>query len=292
MSKSMTGFGRAHDVIDEREILVEIKSVNHRYFEFSSRITRVYSFLEPKIKQLIQQNTSRGKVEVTVSISHPKADPANIMLNEEVVEGYVKALRGVTNKFFLSDDLSLTAISKFPDVFTPVKKIEDEDEVFELLSPVFEKAMKAFLSSRENEGQRLKEDILLKLDDIGIIVGQIEEAMPLIVTAYKERLYAKINELLEDKQIEDSRVLTEVGIFADKVSIDEETVRLKSHLEEFKSLLGEDKAIGRKCDFLIQEINREINTIGSKASDLEVSKKVIDLKSIVEKIREQIQNIE
>ncbi|MBC5787099.1 YicC/YloC family endoribonuclease [Clostridium facile] len=292
MIKSMTGFGRAHQIINGREVLVEIKSVNHRYFEFNARVPRTYGYLEEKLKSYIQGMVSRGKVEVSVSIYTLEGTDAEIEINSTVAKGYVQALRNVKEKLQLQDDLSLSTVARFPDVFNVHKVIEDEEVIWASVQPVVQEALDQFLEMRTVEGERLKTDLLAKLDEIEQMVAVVEEQSPKTVAAYQERLFAKLQEVLENQEIDQARILTEAAIFADKVAVDEETVRLHSHLEQFRQLLQSDQPVGRKCDFLVQEINRETNTIGSKATDLEISKIVIDQKSVIEKIREQIQNIE
>lgn len=292
MPRSMTGFGRAHQIIDGREILVEIKSVNHRYFEFNARVPRTYNYLEEKLKTLVQGSVSRGKVELSVSIYTLDGIDAEIQLNRETAAGYVQALRAVKDELNLTDDLSLSTLSGLQDVFSIHKIIEDEQVIWHAVQPVAQQALDSFVAMRSQEGQRLKNDLLGKLDDIEQQVLLIEEQSPVTVQHYRERLYAKLQEVLQDAHLDESRVLTEAAIFAEKIAVDEEVVRLKSHLVQFRELLESDQAIGRKCDFMVQEINREVNTIGSKASDLAVTKIVIDMKAAIEKIREQIQNIE
>lgn len=292
MPKSMTGFGRAHQIVNGREILVEIKSVNHRYFEFNAKVPRTYGYLEEKLKTSLKSFISRGKVEVTLSIYALEGTDSEIEINPSIVEGYLTALRNIKDTFSLKDDLTLSHVAKFPDVFTVHKPIEDEEVIWSTVYPVVEEALHAFVAMRTQEGGRLQKDLFLKLDKIEDHIGVIEEQSPKTVAAYQERLYNKLKEILESTEIDQSRILTEAAIFADKTAVDEETVRLRSHLKQFRQMLQTDQPIGRKCDFIIQEMNREINTIGSKVSDLELSKIVIDVKAIIEKIREQIQNIE
>lgn len=288
----MTGYGRCHRIVDGREILVEIKSVNHRYFEFNARVPRAYGYLEEKLKGFIQPSASRGKIEVNVSVYSVEGTDAYVEINHSAAAGYVNALRSVRKELNLEDDLSLSAISRFSDVFSVHKEIEDEEVIWNAVRPVAQQALGSFVAMRAAEGERLKEDLLHKLDEIAASVKVVEARSPETVTAYREKLYAKLTEILEGKDLDEARVLTEAAVFAEKIAVDEETVRLASHIEQFRGLLSSDQPVGRKCDFLVQEINREVNTIGSKASDLEIAKIVIDLKSVIEKIREQIQNIE
>lgn len=292
MLKSMTGYGRSHQIVDGREILVEIKSVNHRYFEFNARVPRAYGYLEEKLKSFVQPNASRGKIEVNISIYSVEGSDAQIQINRATASGYVGALRSVRKELGLEDDLSLSALARFADIFSVHKEIEDEEVIWNAVRPVAQQALDSFVAMRAAEGERLKADLLGKLDEIEERVTMIEARSPETVAAYREKLTAKLTEILEGKGFDEARVLTEAAVFAEKIAVDEETVRLTSHIGQFRQLLEADQPVGRKCDFLVQEINREVNTIGSKASDLEVAKIVIDLKSIIEKIREQIQNIE
>ncbi|MBO5266512.1 MAG: YicC family protein [Ruminiclostridium sp.] len=292
MIKSMTGFGRDRRVIGEREILVEIRSVNSRYFEFNSKLPRSFQFLEDKIKGLVKEKVSRGKVEYSLTVYNIQGKETAVAVNSLVVENYVKALREVGEKLELKDTLSLDSVFNMTDAFTIVRPEVDEEELWNAVKTVTEEAIKNFVSMRETEGEKMKADVLEKLSNIEAMIEKVCEYSPETVKAYRERLFEKMNDILEDKQISEQRILLEAGIFAEKVAIDEETVRLKSHFSQLRSMLDTDEAVGRKLDFLIQEINREINTIGSKAQDLRITGIVVDAKSEVEKIREQIQNIE
>ncbi len=292
MVKSMTGFGREHVVANGREIIVEIRSVNHRYYEFTARTPRSYGYLDEKLKAFLKSGISRGKVEVSVSIYNQEGTDAEIELNESVAGGYLKALRGSAEKLGLEDDLTLSSIMRLPDVFTVVKKTDDEEVIWNEVKAVAQVALDRFVDMRFVEGQKMYDDISSRLDFIEQTVGKIETQSPSVSKSYSDRLYAKIKEILEDKNIDEQRILTEVAIFSEKVAIDEETVRLRSHIAQFRDLINSDEPVGRKLDFLVQELNREVNTIGSKAQDLSITKMVVDLKSEIEKIREQIQNIE
>ncbi len=292
MIKSMTGFGRDRRVIGEREILVEIRSVNSRYFEFNSKLPRSFQFLEDKIKGLVKEKVSRGKVEYSLTVYNIQGKETAVAVNSLVVENYVKALREVGEKLELKDTLSLDSVFNMTDAFTIVRPEVDEEELWNAVKTVTEEAINNFVSMRETEGEKMKADVLEKLSNIEAMIEKVCEYSPETVKAYRERLFEKMNDILEDKQISEQRILLEAGIFAEKVAIDEETVRLKSHFLQLRSMLNTDEAVGRKLDFLIQEINREINTIGSKAQDLRITGIVVDAKSEVEKIREQIQNIE
>ncbi len=292
MIKSMTGFGRAEEVLNGRDILVEIRSVNHRYYEFSSRIPRAYGYIEEKLKSLLNGRIARGKTEVSVTVSSVEGKEAVIEVNEAIASGYVDALRKANEKLGLTDDITLSQMMRLPDIFTVRKVQDDEDQVWQDVKTVTEKALDNFVRMRETEGVRMKEDLLFRLENIEKMVSDVEVRSPEVNAAYRDRLYNKIKEVLADKNVDESRLLTEAAIFADKTAVDEETVRLRSHINQFRSMLELDEPVGRKLDFLIQEFNREANTIGSKAQDAKITKTVVELKSEIEKIREQIQNIE
>ena len=292
MIKSMTGYGRGQQIVDGREITVEIKSVNHRYFEFSARVPRAYGYLEEKLKSFVQGKVARGKVEVGITIFNIEGKDAQIEVNQSIAVGYVEALRKANETIGLNDDLSLSQLIRLPDIFNVVKTTEDEEIIWSLVKSVAEEALDNFVSMRETEGQKMKDDIKSRLGYISELVAKVEERSPMVTEAYRERLYNKISEILNDKKIDEQRILTEAAIFSEKTAVDEETVRLKSHIQQFTSLLDSSEAVGRKLDFLIQEFNRESNTIGSKAQDVEITRIVVELKSEIEKIREQIQNIE
>lgn len=292
MIRSMTGYGRAGEVIDGRDILVEIKSVNHRYYEFSARTSRAYGYLEEKLKSFLQGRISRGKVEVSVAIQRTEGAGAEVVFNRELAKAYVEALRSAREELAVSDDLSLSMVARLPDVFAVCKAAEDEDAVWAGVQAVAAQAAEKFIAMREAEGAKMKADIEARLDFIAATVAKIEERSPRTVEEYRARLYAKMEEVLQNTQIDDQRILAEAALFADRVAVDEETVRLKSHVQQFREILAHDGPVGRKLDFLTQEINRETNTIGSKAQNLEIARMVVELKSEIEKIREQIQNIE
>lgn len=292
MVKSMTGFGREHIVANGREIIVEIRSVNHRYYEFTARTPRSYGYLDEKLKAFLKNGITRGKVEVSVSIYNQEGTDAQIELNEPVASGYLNALRGSAEKLGLEDDLTLSSIIRLPDVFTVVKKTDDEEVIWNEVKAVAQVALDRFVEMRNTEGVKMYDDISSRLDFIEQTVGKIEQQSPNVSESYRDRLYAKIKEVIQERNIDEQRVLTEVAIFSEKVAIDEETVRLRSHISQFRDLINSNEPVGRKLDFLVQELNREVNTIGSKAQDLSITKMVVDLKSEIEKIREQIQNIE
>ncbi|HAG14085.1 MAG TPA: YicC family protein [Ruminococcus sp.] len=298
MPKSMTGYGRAQKLADGRDILVEIRSVNHRYYEFSARLPRTCMYLEEKLKAFLNGKIARGKVEVSVSITRPDGRDAQIAVNRSVAEGYVNALRamneelGENGRIWLQDDITLTSLLRLPDLFTVTKEQDDEDEVWAGVSAAAADALDSFLQMRSAEGERLASDLSGKLDILDEMLAKIEAIEPGVAESYRAKLLAKLKELLADTNIDEQRILTETAIFAEKTAIDEETVRLHSHIAQFRDLLMSSDPIGRKLDFLVQEMNREVNTIGSKAQDLSITKLVVDMKSEIEKIREQIQNIE
>ncbi len=288
----MTGYGRSQKILNGRDILVEIRSVNHRYYEYSSRVPRTFSYIDEKLKGLLKTGISRGKVEVAVTINNIEGKDSEIAINKGVAEGYVNALRSVSEELGLEDDLSLSKLIKLPDIFNIQKTPDDEEQVWNDVSEVTKEALERFVEMRKVEGERLRNDVIQKADAILEMVGRVEELSPQTVENYRNRLYKKLSEILEDKNIDEQRILTEAAVFSEKIAVDEETVRLRSHISQLKTMLDADEAVGRKLDFIVQEMNREVNTIGSKAQDLNVTKIVVDMKAEIEKIREQIQNIE
>jgi len=290
--KSMTGYGRAQKILNGRDILVEIRSVNHRYYEYSSRIPRTYSYIDEKLKALLKNSISRGKVEAAVTINNIEGKDTEIAINKGVAEGYVAALRSVSEELKLADDLSLSKLMKLPDIFTVQKTPDDEEQVWNDVAEVAQEAVDKFVEMRSTEGERLKNDITEKADGILRMVMEVERLSPITVENYRNRLYKKLSEVLENKDIDEQRILTEAAVFSEKIAVDEETVRLRSHISQLKNMLRSNEAVGRKLDFIVQEMNREVNTIGSKAQDLNITKIVVDMKAEIEKIREQIQNIE
>ena len=292
MIMSMTGFGRAELSVGTRDIIVEIKSVNHRYFEFSCRTTRGYSFLEEKLKKYIGEQIGRGKVDMFVSISDNDDSAVEVELNRPLASGYINAMRTLASEYGVQDDISVTALSRFSDIFQIHRPPTDEDAVFADVKVAVDAAMEHFIEMRRVEGERLRTDILSRAETIIGIVSEIEERSPQTVQAYRDRLYAKLSDILSSNNIDDQRILTEAAIFADKVAVDEETVRLRSHFDQMRVFLDSDVPVGRKLDFIVQEMNREANTIGSKVTDSVLAHKVVDIKGEIEKIREQIQNIE
>lgn len=289
---SMTGFGRAKNSIEGFDITVEIKSVNHRYFEFYSRVPRAYAFLEEKLKGLCQQNISRGKVEVSVLIDDKNEDSVELQINKVYADAYLKALHTLAKEYKLKDDIKASSVIGNNEIFSVKRKDVDEEALTAAVLDVAKAAVDNFIKMRSTEGERLVADVRSRAEYILEQVAFIEERSPETVKEYREKIELKIKELIGDVHIDEQRLLTETAIFADKVAVAEETVRLRSHIGELNSLFESGGAIGRKLDFIVQEMNRETNTIGSKAQDIEITKKVVDIKSEIEKIREQIQNIE
>ena len=288
----MTGFGRAEAVLNGRSITVEIRSVNHRYYEFSCRLPRSMTFAEEKIKSFLYGKISRGKVEVSVLVQNVAAISEKITVNKEVISEYITALREIKAEMDLTDNLSLSDVMRIPDAFTVVKAETDEEQLWDDLRSVLGAALDNFVRMRETEGAKMRADILSRLEVIEKNVSVVEERSPKIVEDYRKRLYDRMCEVLEGRNIDEGRILLEAGIFSEKTAVDEETVRLRSHISQLRGMVESDEPIGRKLDFLVQEMNRETNTIGSKVQDIEVTKIVVDQKSEIEKIREQIQNIE
>lgn len=294
MIKSMTGFGRCEAEINGREITVEVKSVNHRYFEFSCRTPRGYGFLDDKLKSYVNSRVSRGKIDMFVTIGANDEAPSEVTVNHQLVSGYLNAMKEISDTYGVENDVTVVSLSRFPDVFTVHKPAEDEEQITNDVLSVAKTALDSFISMRETEGEKMKADILGRANTILSIVGEIEERSPQTVAEYEERLLERIKQTLEDYEVEidEQRVLTEVAVFSDKVAVAEETVRLRSHFAQLEKFLEYDEPVGRKIDFIIQEMNREANTIGSKVQDAVLAHKVVDIKSEIEKIREQVQNIE
>lgn len=292
MVKSMTGFGRSVENIDGLNITVEIKSVNHRYFEFSSRLPRAYQFAEDALKALCQQSITRGKIELSVFVEDNTNKGTTIEINHQYAGAYINALKELAREYKIKDDLKLSAIADNPELLTVRKTALDDETVINAFCAVTKNALESYNAMREVEGEKLKADVLSRVDTILSKVEFIESRSPETVKAYRERIEEKMRELLGSAAVDEQRIITETAIFADKVAVDEETVRLRSHMSQLKNLLNSDSATGKKIDFLIQEMNREANTIGSKSQNVEIAHTVVDIKAEIEKIREQIQNIE
>ena len=292
MVLSMTGFGRSEKIVDGRDISVEIKSVNHRYFDYSSRISRGYGFLDAKLKAFLQERIARGKIDLFVTVETLESTDAQVLVNHTLASGYLAALRELQERYHLRDDISVLGLVRCADVFTVSRAPEDEEEIWDAVRGVTEDALVPFSAMREAEGAHLEEDFLQRTAKILELVARVEERSPQTVDEYREKLTQRLRELTAEANIDEQRILTEAAIFADKVSVTEETVRLRSHIRQFHSLLASGGAAGRRLDFLVQEMNREANTIGSKCADAEIAHLVVDIKAEIEKIREQIQNIE
>ena len=290
--KSMTGYGRAVETVNGREFTVELRSVNNRYLDCSVRLPRLLSFGEDAVKQAVKQSVSRGKVDVFISVRSEGGEEVSVSLNQSVLEGYLTAMRRMVTDFGVQDDISVSTVSRLPEVFTIEKPEVDEEQLLADLMSVVEKALAGYDAMRCTEGQALDRDLRSRGQTILELVAQVEQGNAQTVVDYRARLEAKLKEVLENTAIDESRILTEAAIFADKVAVDEETVRLRSHLEQMNTMLSAGGAVGRKLDFLLQEMNREANTIGSKCTDVRLARIVVDIKAELEKIREQTQNIE
>ncbi len=292
MLRSMTGYGRNEAIIGPKKITVEIKSVNHRFSDYNIKVPRAYGFLEDKVRVKASEAIARGKVDVYVSIESIGESDKIVTVNKELAENYITALRELCKEFNIADDISASTVAQFSDIFRSEQKRDDEEELYKAVEQVMIPALEAFLAMREREGSRIEEDLRARIEYMKDLSAKVDELSPKTVEEYKKKLYNKIYELIGENDIDDNRVLTEVAIFADKVAVNEETVRLGSHFKEFDEIMSSGEPAGRRLDFLIQEINREINTIGSKASDADIAKLVVTLKGEVEKLREQVQNIE
>lgn len=292
MLKSMTGYGRCERIGETKKITVELKSVNHRFSDYNIKVPRQYGFLEDKVRQYLSTRIARGKIDVYVSLENIGEADKVITVNEELVGNYVELLKNIGDKFSLTNDVTVSTIASFGDIFRSEPKRDDEETLWKMVLDVLTEATDAFIQMRTREGSRIEADLRARVEYMKSLAQEVDKRSPQIVEEYRERLYSKIKELLDGAEPDDARILTEVAIFSDKVAVNEETVRLASHYDEFFAIMDSDEPAGRKLDFLIQEINREVNTIGSKASDLDVAKIVVTLKGEIEKLREQIQNIE
>ncbi len=292
MIKSMTGFGRAESVTTERKIVIEMKSVNHRYCDMNIKMPKKLNFFESAIRNHLKKYIGRGKIDIFISYEDYTENNLCVKYNQEIAAEYVKYIQQMAEDFSLKSDLSAGALSRYPEVLTLEEQSENEDELWKEIEVILDEAATKFVESRTKEGEALKADLIEKLDGMIEMVDYIENVSPSLIESYRERLEAKVGELLENSAIDENRIAAEVTIYADKICVDEETVRLRSHIENTKSILLEGGNVGRKLDFIAQEMNREANTILSKANSLDVSNKAIDLKTEIEKVREQIQNIE
>lgn len=292
MILSMTGYGRAQQLLHGKDITVEIKSVNSRYFEYSSRMPRSCSFLDDKLKKLLNESISRGKVELGLTIINVEGDDTVVEANFALAQEYKTALAEIAKRLEIEDDTTTSAIARFPDIFISRKSVQNEDELWADIALVTQDAISNFINMRGQEGEKLKSDILSRLEFLQSAIIEIEKTSADRVEKYTQKLQERLKSILEDKNIDDSRILTEAAIFADKTAVDEETVRLNSHIKQYQDILSLQEPVGRKLDFLTQELNRETNTIGSKAQEISITRLVVDMKSEIEKIREQVQNIE
>ena len=292
MIKSMTGYGRAVAAVNGREFTVELRSVNNRYLDCTVKLPRALSFAEDAVKQAVKASVSRGKVDVFITLKSESADDTTITLNKVILEGYLTAMRQMVDEFQVRDDISVSTVSRLPEVFSVEKPQVDEEQLLKDLLSVVEQALAGYDAMRCTEGQALDADLRSRGNTILELVSQVEQGNAQTVIDYRARLEAKLKEVLASTNIDESRILTEAAIFADKVAVDEETVRLRSHLAQMNEMLTTGGAVGRKLDFLLQEMNREANTIGSKCTDVRLARIVVDIKAELEKIREQTQNIE
>ncbi len=292
MLKSMTGYGRSEATVDGRHMVFEIKSVNHKYFEFNARVTRSCSFLEERLKSYVREKVSRGKIDVFLQVESLEGAGTQVQVNHALAGAYYNALTELRDRWQLDDPVTLALLARYPDIFSVRKEPEDEEALWRAVEQVAAPAVASLLQMRESEGSRLQQDVLEKARAVLGLVGQVEALAPQTVRQYQERLRGKIQELLGEARYDEQRVLTEVAVFADKVAIDEETVRLRSHFQQLQALVDSPGPAGRKIDFLVQEMNREANTIGSKSVNPEIAHLVVEIKSEIEKIREQVQNVE
>ncbi|MDO5783671.1 MAG: YicC/YloC family endoribonuclease [Eubacteriales bacterium] len=288
----MTGYGRARQTLHERDITVELRAVNHRYLDINVKAPRIYGFLEDAVKTAVGRMIARGKVDVFISIDSSALGDVKISLNHKILESYLDALHEMRDRYELADDISVMRLARLPDVFSSEKQEADADELTKDVLEVLQAAGADFCTMREREGAKLRDDILSRGQTILKLVAEVEERSPKAVEEYRAKLTARMNEVLADTTIDPQRILAEAAVYADRTAVDEETVRLRSHMHQMEIMAAENRPIGRKLDFLVQEMNREANTIGSKANDMELAKIVVDIKSEIEKIREQVQNIE
>lgn len=292
MIKSMTGFGRCEITEGDRKVTVELKSVNHRYLDVNIKMPKKLSFFESSIRNELKKYVQRGKIDMFITYEDFSENNVTIKYNKDIAAEYLKYLKQMAEEFKLDEDIRVSTLSRYPEVFSMDEEMVDEDEIWKVLSKAIDGACEGFVDSRIKEGENLKNDLVEKLDGMLEIVSFIEERSPQIIAEYKQKLHDRVEEMLGDATIDENRILTEVTIFADKVCVDEEIVRLKSHIESTKNELIQGGSVGRKLDFIAQEMNREANTILSKANDLAISNRGVELKTEIEKVREQIQNIE
>lgn len=292
MIKSMTGFGRSEIVKGNRKISVEIKSVNHRYLEAGIKMPKKLNVFESRMRDLLKKYATRGKIDIFINYEDDSESQVNLKFNQNIADEYMAIFNNMSEKYNLKNDMTVGVLARFPEVITMDEVQEDEEELWHFIEEAMKAALEQFVNTRILEGENLKKDLLGKLDHMEELVAFVEKRSPEIMKEYRSKLESKVKELLGDTTIDESRIATEVIIYADKICVDEETVRLRSHIEHARKCLNEDGGIGRKMDFIAQEMNREANTTLSKANDIEISNAAIDLKTEIEKVREQIQNIE
>lgn len=292
MIKSMTGFGRSEIVKGNRKISVEIKSVNHRYLEAGIKMPKKLNVFESRMRDLLKKYATRGKIDIFINYEDDSESQVNLKFNQNIADEYMAIFNNMSEKYNLKNDMTVGGLARFPEVITMDEVHEDEEELWHFIEEAMKAALEQFVNTRILEGENLKKDLLGKLDHMEELVAFVEKRSPEIMKEYRSKLESKVKELLGDTTIDESRIATEVIIYADKICVDEETVRLRSHIEHARKCLNEDGGIGRKMDFIAQEMNREANTTLSKANDIEISNAAIDLKTEIEKVREQIQNIE
>jgi len=292
LANSMTGFGRFEGIIEGVNVALEIKSVNHRYFELNCRLPRTLGFLEERLKSELQPMVSRGKLDLFLGLDLGENGEITVNINHELASAYVAALRELCGEYSLKDDVSCGLLARNNDILTARRLPPDEDFIWSVVSEALNSAVASFKAMRAREGARLAADIFSRLDALEVFADEIEKRQPETVAEYREKIHRKMADLLQSAQVDEQRILMEAAMFADKIATDEETVRLRSHISQFRAMLKSDQPIGRKLDFLLQEMNRECNTIGSKAQDISVTQDIVDMKAELEKIREQIQNIE
>ena len=290
--KSMTGYGRARQVLNGRTVTVELRAVNHRYLDCTVKAPRQFGFLDDAVKKAAAARIARGKTEIYVSVETGEGGDLSVTVNHALAERYLTALRELSEKYGLRDDVTVMSLAKMPDVLGSERIEQDADELTQDVLTVFSEACDGFDQMREREGEKLAEDVRSRAAVIETLVTEVEKRSPERVAEYREKLLARMREVLEGTDVDETRIVTEAAIYADKTAVDEETVRLRSHLQQLDGMLNEEKPVGRKLDFLVQEMNREANTIGSKANDVSMAQTVVNIKSEIEKIREQIQNIE
>lgn len=292
MIKSMTGFGRYENVTKDHKVTVEIKSVNHRYLDVNIKLLKKFGMFENRIRKLLKEYAGRGKIDIYINYEDYSDHGVQVRYHPEIAKGYVQAMLQAKDEFTIPDGLNAMSLVRFPDVISIEEDLEDVESVYPVIEQAMKEAGEQFLHSREQEGKNLKEDILGKLEYLEQTVAFIEQRSPEMLSEYRRKIQSKVEEMLQDRKVDDAVLATELIVYADKVCVDEETVRLRSHIQNMKDTLDKDEPIGRKLDFISQEMNREANTILSKANDKELSQKAINLKTEIEKIREQIQNIE